>query len=287
MTGVLLQEYVSLLIEKIRTQKGQKGPLGEKFDLKHFKSLDNINTMLEYAKAFLQPLGEGSSRKAFLLSSKYALKIAINKKGLAQNEQELDVFTNPKSKPVVAKIYDAGSEHQWVISDLVKPLAAENAGKREFEEHTGIQWADFEADLTDFVKKKNEITPEDIELMGGHKAVAFIQAVVATARASNLLVGDLKEPSHWGKTPDGRLVLLDYGFSEDVWSQHYSKSQNVVPKTGKSTDKTNPGGSRSTTGVDSDVARRNKTPSAPEEMRTAPVKKRTPPPEEDLQRTRR
>lgn len=276
MSEDLLQEYVSLLIERIRTQKGQKGPLGEKFDLKHFKSLDTINTMLEYAKRFLEPLGEGSSRKAFLLSSKYALKIAINKKGLAQNEQEVDVFTNPKSKAVVAKIYDAANEHQWVISDLVRPLGSQD----EFTQQTGIKWADFEEDMNDFVKRKGAITQDDLQMMNPKEA-AFIQAVVATARASNLLVGDLKEFSHWGKTPDGRIVLLDYGFSEDVWSAHYSKSQQPVAKSAGSSEKTKQPSGHSTTGVDRDAATRNKTPKPPEEQRTAAPKKRQVPSDEE------
>jgi hypothetical protein len=30
--------------------------------------------------------------------------------------------------------------------------------------------------------------------------------------------------SSWGKTADGRLVLLDYGFTDDVYQKHYKKS---------------------------------------------------------------
>ena len=36
------------------------------------------------------------------------------------------------------------------------------------------------------------------------------------------MAGDLKEIDHWGKTPDGRCVLLDYGFTQDVFKSHYS-----------------------------------------------------------------
>ena len=41
---------------------------------------------------------------------------------------------------------------------------------------------------------------------------------------NRLKLGDLTVLDHWGKTPDGRVVILDYGFTEDVAEKHYSKS---------------------------------------------------------------
>lgn len=36
-----------------------------------------------------------------------------------------------------------------------------------------------------------------------------------------LSYGDLLELGHWGKTADGKIVLLDYGFNEDIAKQYY------------------------------------------------------------------
>lgn len=36
-----------------------------------------------------------------------------------------------------------------------------------------------------------------------------------------LQYGDLLEVDHWGKTADGKIVLLDYGFNEDIAKQYY------------------------------------------------------------------
>jgi hypothetical protein len=91
MSDRLLREYLSLVIEKIRSKKVSSGRLGGHFDLKKFKSLDSIDMMKIYAGEFLENIGEGSSRVAFLFSGKYVLKIALNKKGVGQNEAELDV----------------------------------------------------------------------------------------------------------------------------------------------------------------------------------------------------
>lgn len=221
----LLREYVALVMEKIRTKKGQKGLMGEKFDLKRFKSLPDERAMLAYASKFLDKLGQGSSRAAFLLSGKYALKIALNDKGLAQNDAELEVFTNPKSKPIVAKVYGADENNRWLISDLVRPLKTPD----EFASLTGTDWDDFVETINDHLGKE------------GHSNMAadeFTSTVIVNAKNNALKVGDIEELSHWGKTPDGRAVLLDYGFTESVWQQHYRSNKVPQAKSAGPEDKT-------------------------------------------------
>lgn len=242
MTSRLLHEYVALVLEAIRSKKNQKGSFGDKFDLKKFKSLDNYHMMTAYASEFLEKMGQGSSRVAFVLSSKYVLKIAINEKGIAQNQAEVDVYTNPTSQPVVAKVYQSDKDFNWLISDLVKPIKSVN----EFEELTGVDWKTFSKYVNDGIKHKSL----------SNNAPKFIKAVVITALKNNLLRGDLaqqdfsRDPKddvldHYGKTVDGRAVLLDYGFTGEVWEKLYksgreaqtpdnlSASTNRDQKTGK------------------------------------------------------
>lgn len=202
----LLHEYVSLMIESIRSKKGVNSKMGSRFDLKKFKSLDNIHMMLNYAEQFLDPLGEGSSREAFALTSRHVLKVALNEKGLAQNQAELDVFTNPKTKGVVAQIYQSDDQDRWLIVDLVKPVKQED----EFAQLTGTDWASFRATLKKGLKGE-EVWPDK-----------FTQAALNVAKANNLMFGDLGEMDHWGKTSDGRVVLLDYGFTRGVRDAHYN-----------------------------------------------------------------
>lgn len=221
----LLREYVELIVEKIRSRPRGNGRFGTKFDIKKFKELDGINLMLQYAKEFLEIMGTGSSRMAFLFSSKYVLKIAINKKGLAQNEAEVDVFTNPKSRGVVAKVHSSDPQFRWIVSDLVKPLSS----PEEFESLTGVDWPNFINLLRPKIKSKESINADDPKI---------VQAVAVTAQQNNLLFGDIEELSHWGKTPDGRAVLLDYGFTGEVWKSHYSQKPKMTGKTVGTDDRT-------------------------------------------------
>jgi len=95
----------------------------------------------------------------------------------------------------------------------------------EFEQLAGIGWKEFCGYVNAGIKEKH-VDPS---------APPFARAVVHTALDNNLLRGDLaqqdftRDPKndslpHWGKTPDGRVVLLDYGFTGEVWRSHYSSS---------------------------------------------------------------
>jgi hypothetical protein len=214
MSDVLI-EYVSLVLERIKTKRDVKSNFGNKFDINQFKKLDNINVMLEYASMFLDELGRGTSRAAFTLSGKYVLKIALNEKGIAQNETEVQISNNGATKDIVTKIYGAGPNKEWLISDIVKELSS----SKEFESLTGAGWTDFRIGLRALLLKKDVKDFKDLDA----QTQQFCKKIAAAARKTDLLYGDIVQLDHWGKTPDSRLVLLDYGFTEGVWEKHYKK----------------------------------------------------------------
>lgn len=194
-----------MITEAIRTKKGSKGGWGPRFDMKMFKRINNPTGLNLYAQHFLDFLGEGSSRAAYIYTQKYVLKIATNQKGVAQNNAEIEVYTNPASRPVVAKIHQMDEDALWLISDLVKPLSDES----EFMALTGIDFEEFYANVKQGIKEN--VKSKD----------SFTQAVIDTARNNQLKPGDLSKIDSWGKTADGRVVLLDYGFTGEVFEKHY------------------------------------------------------------------
>lgn len=184
------------------------------FDIRHFKSIKGHNAVVSYALDNLEALGEGSSRVVFKLSSKDALKVAYNNKGLAQNEAELDIFTNPKSKPIVARIYDYDTQHKWLVSELVRPLSR----REEFEYLVGT---DFDAFIWYVKRNSNPALAWRTDGSVNEKSLSFAQAVIDTIKAGDLMFGDVDNIRHWGKTADSRVVLFDYGFTSDVHKKHY------------------------------------------------------------------
>lgn len=107
------------------------------FNLNKFKTIPSIIGKIKYANSILPKLGKGSSRIVFALSGDKVLKIAKNEKGFAQNNAELELFTSPDTKPVVARIYDAAQDNSWLISEIVKPFSNSRA---EWQAATGFDY---------------------------------------------------------------------------------------------------------------------------------------------------
>lgn len=192
----------------------------DKFLLDKFRTISDEDA-LKYARSKLELLGEGSSRIVFILSSNKVLKISKNDAGIAQNEAEVDIYTRPNIKPIVTKIFDFASDYSWVISELVRP-----ATESDIENELGI-------DLNQLVSMANwmgsdndydqacEHFLEGIKPKSDSNLKRMIRAIQELVN-KGLQIGDVQRISSWGKTADGRLVLLDYGFTEEVADDHYN-----------------------------------------------------------------
>lgn len=242
----VLKEVVDALV--VETLRG--------FNLEKFKSLPTTDQKIVYASNILPEMGEGSSRIVFAVSGGKALKIATNPKGLAQNEAEIDIFTNPKTKPVVARIFDADQQNEWIISEIVQPFP-EN--EKYWQNEVGVDWNYFSSFIREWVEEdkiaiqawmtekiqgyteairtyESRLRPEQyphsydlkrareqLQTVLGIQKSQFLQGVIALME-SGLEAGDLigfGSLGHYGKTVDGRIVVLDYGFTKNVADQHY------------------------------------------------------------------
>lgn len=211
-----------------------------KFDPKSLSNTINFPSFgerISWANTHLRKLGEGSSRAAYILDSKKVLKLALNPKGIAQNETEIEIATNPSLSAIYARIFQYDPKYKWITSELVREISNEE----EFEHLTGVHWKTFRLfmiyaykskasrnvhdyidsvydELIDFYdfddNEANELVDRTI------KSKWFLEAT-KTIKQTSLLGGDLKVLEHWGKTPDQRVVLLDYGFTKEVWGQFY------------------------------------------------------------------
>lgn len=234
------------------------------FNLAKFKSLPGIDAKIQYAGSILPNLGAGSSRIVFALSGGKALKIARNSKGYAQNAAEMELWTSPQTKPVIAKIFEADTQkHEWIIAEIVKPF---NGTRQEWEAAVGFDFLTF----SQVVKNYEEDPTVDLEQylaaivktwsdnlkrlisMNQQQSQMYVitqrrlrnylriykspiargvmQLVSQGLVAADLASIDMQNTSdnvigHYGKTIDGRIVLLDYGYSQDVWKNHYDKDR--------------------------------------------------------------
>lgn len=126
--GTLKGIIKSLVLEELTLLEKLRGT----FNWAQFKALasddvvESLYEMEEYCQRTLgRPVGKGSSRIVFALSSNKVLKLAqpnAHEKGLAQNELEVETFTNPKMRPVLAAIYEYDPKYLWVVAEITRPF---------------------------------------------------------------------------------------------------------------------------------------------------------------------
>jgi hypothetical protein len=236
---VLIEYIHTLLVEKQRAKHGFS-----------FKKLDELKTLQEkfyYLRDHLEYISQGSSRFVFVLSSKKVIKLARNMAGVAQNKTEFDVYnTGPKS--IITKIFQHDPKFYWIVSELVRPFGKSG----EFDKNIGttisvinhfakmkmktIEDLDeiikFELNAFNAQKAKAEKDPSfqkddhfalDLEINDNKKLLKNIPAkeMIVAMSLSNFDTSDLGSDSQFGKTADGRIVVLDYGINDEVWNKYY------------------------------------------------------------------
>ena len=189
-------------------------------------------------------MGRGSSRVVYALSTGKVLKISRDEKGIAQTEAEVSVWSNPSTKEVAAQVFDFDPDYNWSVMEIAKTFEVPyNDYNGSLEHELGIPTAYgvvFEIrDIVDaLLSDRSDGLPEQItdKLLGlprGQEIVLrkrldkylenphpFVNKIVDLIHNNDLNTGDVVS-DHFGKTADGRIVLIDYGLSEEVAEQYY------------------------------------------------------------------
>lgn len=191
-----------------------------RFDLNKFKKIDDESDRMQYALSALQQLGEGGSRTVFRLTPKYVLKIASSERGKSQNATESAISEDTNYRRYLARVHSHAPDFSWVISDLVRPLQNEE----EFENLFGMPFQEFRMAIegrnywkwegNPKWKVSGSNSPHRDETVGTYGDIQNLRQLV---KSKKLHGPELQFIEHWGKTPDGRIVILDYGVDEKNW----------------------------------------------------------------------
>ncbi len=145
-----------------------------------------IKTNIE-RKSYLL-IGTGSGRNVFDLDNGYVVKVAKNKKGLAQNQAEYQIAATTHSR-VFARIVAISDDSVFLIMEKAERVYSI-------------------AEVWNYYHVRNSR-----ELFRINEFKDFTEKY-------NLLYPDLKRPSSWGFIK-GRPVIIDYGFTKEV-SKYYT-----------------------------------------------------------------
>ena len=133
-------------------------------------------------------IGKGSGRFVFDMNNGYVVKVARNLAGREQNKVEYKISQDDETG-MFAKVIQSFDDYNFKIM--------EKAGKVY---DMAYVWRYFNV--------RNE------------RDFSMIYQIKQIRSKYNLLMGDLRKNSSWGIV-DGRVVLIDYGFTKKVRDRYY------------------------------------------------------------------
>lgn len=209
-------------------------PLPDDWDKSIYsKGQGSFKARIEHAKQKAQRVGGGSSRVAFVIDyqgRKTVLKIAKNKKGLAQNEQEVNMLNTAEMLGASGTVtvpmidYDETAEQpSWIHLEYARKLKSE----QEFERLTGFK-------MQELISYASKISANR-SYPAGHRMQfddewtnrvwededSFAYEFVSFVGNTELHLPDLLRPSNWGVYKN-HPVIIDLGLSDEVYQSFYS-----------------------------------------------------------------
>ena len=165
-----------------------------------------------------------------MVDDEKCLKLAKNRKGIAQNEAENDYCL--QQLDLCPIIYDCDRNGLWIEAQMAKPAKA-----TDFKRLTGYGWDVFCA-WVDYVATqylnprlskyhgefKEIFKSEEFENFLYNKISIFSKINTYMTDYMLKLYGDLQKLSSWGVVSDNgqeKLVLVDSGLNDIVGKEHY------------------------------------------------------------------
>lgn len=221
---ILINEKQEQLLHKCFLKEA----MGETFSFDELKSIKSFKGRFDYCSKTLGPTqGRGSSRVVFQLSDDKVLKLALNQKGIAQNEAECN--WGVQSYDVVPEIFKESDtdNYYFLVSEYVLPATEE-----DFEQIFDFDFTTFCQCLVAFWKCYNPqgrcyISPMDNQslevLLNDSDDLNSFYNYMADYRVP---IGDVIRIQNYGMTNRSgqpQIVLLDSGLNDDVWNKHYKR----------------------------------------------------------------
>lgn len=207
----------------------------------------SLKEIYEYATANFKKLGEGEGRIVFDLDNGKVVKIARDRTGINQNKNEYltyEALSSNDIEDIVPEVHWSDHKYRYLVSEFAAPIS-----ESEFGSKTGIPWELYEYELEDLRRayERNLFDPDQdntlnlSDLSSGEsfssrdeyeewrtnedgnlvtneednikEVTDFEKKILNAMSHGDLLIGDLLRIDQYGLTNDGRVVLLDTGFT--------------------------------------------------------------------------
>ena len=207
------------------------------FNMETFKSIPSFAGRIRYCTEKLgKSIGVGSSRRVFKIDGEKVIKLAINRKGIAQNEAECDWFLAKIG--LFAKVYDVDDDYRWIEMQLARKAKASDFKKFfgysfdvicNYIDYTHSQYTTKKS----FFRRNDSYDEMFDEIRDSDKYYDTVFYMIDNYLTNTSLeaIGDLKRISSWGVVRENgveRLVLVDYGLNDSVSSEFYNINENDI-----------------------------------------------------------
>lgn len=211
----------NIILETINDLIDEEYP--ESFKMEEFKKLVSFYERIKYCEENLTHLSSGSSRLVYIIDNDKVLKLAKNKKGIAQNNTEINLSGDYMLDGLLAEVYDYEEDGFWLEMEYCKKLT-----KSEFNKIAGVSFDQFIKiiDTLDYTRSggrgyiNNHINMDEYV---DNEFIMSIQDIILNF--SQIVVADLKKLSSWGINKKSNIVLIDYGLNDVTWNTHYKKRE--------------------------------------------------------------
>jgi len=195
------------------------------FSMVDFKTINSFNGRKKYCEEHLQRISSGSSRIVYKIDNEKVLKLAYNKKGIGQNEVEIEYSQYGDIEDVVARTLKHHPENLWVERELAKKVRV-----ADFQKVTGFKFSDYQKAIHNYGVDsgnsrggyKQDIDPKIVEAMWESE---FTYAMFDFIGNYGIPVGDLGRLNSYGlvkRNGSDTIVMIDYGLTHDVYDSYYS-----------------------------------------------------------------
>jgi hypothetical protein len=230
--AALYQKPINFSTAKWMTYPFNESEITEEYpatwNKEEFEKIQSFAGKLKYAATHLPKIASGSGRAVFKIDDTKVLKIAKNKKGLAQNNVESEYLL--QKYDITARTFDRGDDVKNIGPFWIEMELAKKVGKKRFEELTGITLSELHTHLLyNTTRRKYNVapprTPEDasyLEKIQNNDFVIDLTGLMADYDFPD--IGDMTRLSTYGEViRDGapKIVLVDFGLTNTVLDDFY------------------------------------------------------------------
>lgn len=217
MIKIKLNELKNIIVETINEMAYPTN-----FSLNEFINLNTYAKRIKYCQERLKRISSGSSRIVYQIDNEKVLKIAKNKKGIAQNIAENDYVI--QTHDIVAKVFEADNNGLFNEMEL-----ANRVNQTIFKKILGFDFNNMYSYLSYAVKRltsppnfRHDIkTKEEINFINNNEWLNELADLVAE---TNMPIGDLCKLDSYGivnRNGKQYIVLIDYGLTNKIFDDYY------------------------------------------------------------------